>query len=523
MIRLLVAALTAAPLAWAAECSGTSTGLTPFANPNPPAYFGEPATLYPGGNRMPAPHLALGLSRAAEIVPRDAAGNPDPAGSIVVLSIGMSNTTQEFSAFIPLAMADQQRNPRVMPVDGAVGGMTPETIAADPERYWSRVEGRIQQAHATNAQVQVAWLKQAEKGPRETFPGYPRRLEKGIQEVIRQARERFPNLKIVYLSSRIYGGYASTALNPEPYAYQSAFAVRWLIERQMAGDPELAQLPWLAWGPYLWADGTVPRHDGLTWQCEDFRPDDGTHPSDSGRMKVARMLLDFLHSDATARAWYIAPMPASPQPVIGAVVNAAGYGAAIAEGTLATLFGADLAGETAAAAAFPLPRELAGTRVEAGGVPSLLYYVSPTQINFVMPPEGGTKIRVLRGETAADAAPTIAAHAPGVFTLDGAAEGPAAAAHPDGTAVSQSHPARPGGVLQLFGTGIAFGTPVAETVIGVGGTGATVTYAGPAPWLPGVAQVNFIVPGAAPKGDSVPLVLQLGGAASNAATLAVAR
>ena len=58
--------------------------------------------------------------------------------------------------------------------------------------------------------------------------------------------------------------------------------------------------PWIAWGPYLWADGLRGRSDGLVWACADFM-EDGVHPSASGRDKVAKMLLDFLHTDPTAR------------------------------------------------------------------------------------------------------------------------------------------------------------------------------------------------------------------------------
>lgn len=61
---------------------------------------------------------------------------------------------------------------------------------------------------------------------------------------------------------------------------------------------------WLAWGPYLWADGMRPRSDGLTWACSDLAAD-GTHPSDDGRRKVADMLLGFMNADATAREWYL--------------------------------------------------------------------------------------------------------------------------------------------------------------------------------------------------------------------------
>jgi lysophospholipase L1-like esterase len=65
-----------------------------------------------------------------------------------------------------------------------------------------------------------------------------------------------------------------------------------------------AAAPWVAWGPYLWADGLTPRTDGLTWACSELQ-NDGTHPSDSGRQKVAAALLDFVQRDATARLWYL--------------------------------------------------------------------------------------------------------------------------------------------------------------------------------------------------------------------------
>jgi hypothetical protein len=62
----------------------------------------------------------------------------------------------------------------------------------------------------------------------------------------------------------------------------------------------------LLWGPYLWADGMTPRKsDGLVWKEEDLRENDRTHPSESGRKKVAELLLKFCHTDPTARAWYL--------------------------------------------------------------------------------------------------------------------------------------------------------------------------------------------------------------------------
>ena len=61
--------------------------------------------------------------------------------------------------------------------------------------------------------------------------------------------------------------------------------------------------PLLLWGPYLWADGTTPRKsDGLTDPASDLEGD-GTHPSESGRQKVAELLLKFFQTDSLARIW----------------------------------------------------------------------------------------------------------------------------------------------------------------------------------------------------------------------------
>jgi hypothetical protein len=124
--------------------------------------------------------------------------------------------------------------------------------------------------------------------------------------VLHNARALFPNLRIAYLGSRIWGGNATGALNPEPYAYEGAFPVRWLIQRQMKGDAELAdaKCPLLLWGPYLWAEGTKGRkRDTLVWERTDFTGD-GVHPSESGREKVAKLLLDFFSNNPLAKPWF---------------------------------------------------------------------------------------------------------------------------------------------------------------------------------------------------------------------------
>src|SRR5206468_2929988 len=156
-------------------------------------------------------------------------------------------------------------------------------------------------------------LKVATRQPWLPFPWEPKFLQSLEVSTVQTLRERFPNLKLLYATSRIYGGYADIALNPEPHAFETGFAVKWLIGDQIAGKPELnfdakkgaVRAPWIAWGPYLWADGVKGREDGLKWFKEDLRSDDHTHPSSKGCEQVSRLIKDFLKTDPTTKSWYL--------------------------------------------------------------------------------------------------------------------------------------------------------------------------------------------------------------------------
>ena len=291
----------------------TTTGLVALTDLGSATHGGEAGGLYPNGRNIPpGKHLDEGLRIARSIVPLDGKGQPSPEGVIVLLSQGMSNTTQEFQAFQTLALAETI-SPSVVLVDGAQGGQSADRTADPSGPYWERVANRLQEAGVTPEQVQVVWLKNATPRPSKPFPAEALALKQHLLANLHILHDRFPNLKITYLSSRIYAGYAESPLNPEPHAYESGFAVKWLIADQIEGSPALnfnsgageVQAPWIAWGPYLWADGLNARSDGLSYVREELA-DDGTHPSHAGRKKVGALLLKFLLTDPTAKPWFTA-------------------------------------------------------------------------------------------------------------------------------------------------------------------------------------------------------------------------
>ena len=97
---------------------GERTGLVPLTEMGGQQYKGQDGGLYgQGRNDPPTAHLNAALSEANRIVPLDADGKAGTDGRIVLLSLGMSNTTMEFSTFVKL----------VLHLDGWSPSMAPKT------------------------------------------------------------------------------------------------------------------------------------------------------------------------------------------------------------------------------------------------------------------------------------------------------------------------------------------------------------------------------------------------------------
>lgn len=322
----------------AADCTVTSVGFTPINDLSGGLYLGQfQGGLYPGGlNGVPSTHFAEGRARALATNPLNTAGNPDPNGRVVLLSIGMSNTTQEWCggaglgpcnawSFTGQALADARVNNTSLAIRNGAKGAEPAQNWDDPnDANYDRVRDNILiPGGLSEAQVQVVWIKQANPGPNISLPASNAdayQLMASLGDIARAVKVRYPNCRIALLSSRIYAGYAGYpvpihGLNPEPYAYETGFSVKWLIEAQITQmesgviDPVAGDLnydtivPLLAWGPYLWVDGETPRSDGVQWFCSDMASD-GTHPGPPAQQKVGTMILDFLLTSRLATPWF---------------------------------------------------------------------------------------------------------------------------------------------------------------------------------------------------------------------------
>jgi hypothetical protein len=342
----LFSMLLVSSLAFCQETVFQATPLTDYSSTQ--LYKGLwPGFLYEGSNSVPAAHDSDGQALASQIQPRDINGKVSPTGKIVLLSIGMSNATDEWCSppatepcTSPSFMSRAARDPQVNHVslvikDGAYQSMDAKHwVCATgncppgsgvPNNY-DRVKNTVlAPAGLSEKQVQAVWLKEADMLPKNSLPAQNSDayiLERYLGATLRAIRKRYPNCKLVFLSSRIYAGYATTPESPEPYAYENGFSVKWTIQaqikqminghvNQVTGDLnyETGVAPWVGWGPYLWASGNHPRSDGLTWTTDDY-DQDGTHPNNHGVTKVANLMMKFFMNSPYTQ-WFVAPFPGS--------------------------------------------------------------------------------------------------------------------------------------------------------------------------------------------------------------------
>ncbi len=301
---------------------GGSTPLVALTDLGTGTFLGYEGGLYPNGSNVrPTSHDSDGVTIADGIVPLDTNGNYSPTGSYVLMALGESTLQNEFNRFLPMGNSDPAKSPYLVIVNAAQGGATPNDLASSSSYYWGMITNNyLTQNNVTANQVVAVYMEDTDGIASGTFPSDITSLQTEYESIMNNLHSLFPNLKVVYFSSRVYGGYSNgvgTPDNPEPYAYEMSYAVKWAIQDQLNGNSNLnynpllgpVLAPWMSWGAYYWSNGMLGRNDGLVWNCADFAAD-GTHPSSDqnrlGQYKVASQILSFLRTDDTTVPWYLA-------------------------------------------------------------------------------------------------------------------------------------------------------------------------------------------------------------------------
>ena len=228
------------------------------------------------------------------------------------------------------------------------------------------------------------------------------------------------------------------------------------------------------------------------------------------------------------------------------VVNAASFRAgAVAPGQIVSIFGTGLGPSTGIGASLNdtggLSTFVGDTRVFFDGVAAALLFVRSDQLNVQVPysvaGRSATVLQVFRKDRATDAVTLpIGPSAPGIFTVTGGV-GHAAALNQDGSPNSPTSPARVGDIVTLFATGEGQTTPTGQSgrpstepfprpllpvSVEIGSYPAEVLFAAGAPGFVGLLQVNARIPLSVVPNRAVPVMLRVGGSASqNGVTIAV--
>jgi uncharacterized protein (TIGR03437 family) len=237
----------------------------------------------------------------------------------------------------------------------------------------------------------------------------------------------------------------------------------------------------------------------------------------------------------------------SPSISSNGVVSASAFGGftSVSPGSWVEIYGSNLASDTRGWAQSDFngvnaPTSLDGTSVSIGGQAAFVDYISPGQVNALVPSNVATGPQSMTVKTAAgtSAAYNILVNAiePGLlatptFNVNGTPY--AVALFSDGTYVLptgavaglSSRPAKPGDTIILYGVGFGPVTPsipagqlaeqsnaVSGLQMSIGGVPAVAAYAGLAPGYTGLYQFNLVVPNVA-VGNAVPLTFTLGGTA----------
>jgi uncharacterized protein (TIGR03437 family) len=224
-----------------------------------------------------------------------------------------------------------------------------------------------------------------------------------------------------------------------------------------------------------------------------------------------------------------------------ASVSAASFAlGAIAPDSIVAAFGANLSTGVAAARDVPLPTDLLGTSVrvrDSAGAERLagLFFVSPSQINYLVPPDTALGTATITVNNSAAGTVEITPAAPGLFAANANGQGVAAAValrvRADGSQSYEAVARVEGGsfvavpidlgpesdqvFLILYGTGVRFRSALSAVGCRLGGADSEVLFAGAVTDFAGLDQINVRIPRSLIGRGEIDVALNVEGRAAN--------
>jgi uncharacterized protein (TIGR03437 family) len=220
-------------------------------------------------------------------------------------------------------------------------------------------------------------------------------------------------------------------------------------------------------------------------------------------------------------------------------INAAGVTpvAGVAPGSIVSVFGFNLASAAASGPTSPMVQTLGGLTATLGDSVLPLFFVSPTQINFLLPAEAppgpGTVTVSIAGEPKVTAPITVVQDAPGIFGQTANGQTYAVAFHADGSVLDSNSPAVVGETVTVYGTGfgptstpLTDGFPAPDGIlltdpisIQLNDQNVTPATSSVVAGSIGIDSVAFVVPGGLPSASNANLTITVNGQVSNTVVL----
>ena len=275
-------------------------------------YMGSVGGLYPGGVNSPSGQYAADLLATSNtIIPIDKLGNPSTSGKVVFISIGASIGGHNMRELKTKTKNNPATNPKLLLLNcnNGSGEASLNSIMNPIDPYWDHVN-QVIVANSSYKQVQVIYLETDDSSAYVHWPEKPTAVKNDLEACLRVFKQKFENIKVVYVLGRTRTFGNQRPWNREPGPYYFGWGCKWAIEDQINGvagteyKDSGAVAPMITWGWYQWADVYPRTTDGFKWLATETS--DGLHANDRGQDTLATHFQNFLLTDPNASIWYAA-------------------------------------------------------------------------------------------------------------------------------------------------------------------------------------------------------------------------